>query len=264
MGRFLLLFLVAAGVAAAPADAPDSEAPASASDGMLVMGVVGADASGTVRGERAVVADPRTGETRARRLPGGTLCWGPVLAVGDRVVFSGSRGGRAVALSLPLTLHGRPRSLGPLPRWSTPEGVPDDGFVMADDKSGVAWCDGRCRAVHIQAGDGSQVITPPAGLRTQAGADAAFSPDGDRLALAVTDRAGVTRVAVADLAGGGWTVVPGGRLRGYGAIAWSPLGAWVYFTRAEKRVFAWAPGMAQAKPLPVHPGGTVMSIETTG
>jgi hypothetical protein len=59
-----------------------------------------------------MVANPRTGETSARRLAGGTLCPGPVRAAGERVILGGSRGGRAVALSLPLTLTGRARSLG--------------------------------------------------------------------------------------------------------------------------------------------------------
>jgi hypothetical protein len=73
-------------------------------DGVLVLGVLSP--------ERAIVADPRTGETSERRLAGGTLCHGPVLAVGERVILSGSRGRRSVALSLPLTLTGRSRSLG--------------------------------------------------------------------------------------------------------------------------------------------------------
>ena len=53
------------------------------------------------------------GALRARRLSGGTLCHGPVLAVGDRVVFSGYRGRRPVARApLPLRLEGPPGSLG--------------------------------------------------------------------------------------------------------------------------------------------------------
>jgi hypothetical protein len=63
--------------------------------------------------ERMLVADPGTGRTRERELPGGTLCHGPLLAIGDRVVYLGSRGGRAVALSAPLGRLGRARSLGP-------------------------------------------------------------------------------------------------------------------------------------------------------
>jgi hypothetical protein len=300
---------------------------------LLVLSVVGnGDSGAAVHGERAVVADPRTGETRARRLPGGTLCYGEVLAIGDRVVFPGHRGRRAVALSLPFSLSGAPRSLGPadtmtpsatpgrvwlgrwrargngfrvavrevdvegggvtgrewklLPRSARFEAAFEDGFatghgtrltlwdralerrlhsvrdgwLVAAGGPGLAWCAGSCRTIRVWTRDGVGVLTPPAGLHPQAGADAAFSPDGDRLAVPVTDRRGASRLAVVDLASGGWTVVPGGRLRGYGAVAWSPLGAWVYFTGREDRVHAWAPGMARATRVPVDPGGTVMSI----
>jgi hypothetical protein len=96
-------------------------------DGVLVLAVLSP--------ERAMVADPRTGQTSQRRLAGGTLCHGPVLAVGEHVILSGSSGRRPVALSLPLTLRGRSRSLGRadtvtvsdiagrlwLGQWSTPD-----------------------------------------------------------------------------------------------------------------------------------------------
>jgi len=87
-----------AGSGAVPAVPP-------APDGLLVLAVLAP--------ERVLIADPRTGATAERELPGGTLCHGPVLAVGDRVVFSGSRGGRFVALSAPLGRTGRVRALGP-------------------------------------------------------------------------------------------------------------------------------------------------------
>jgi WD40-like Beta Propeller Repeat len=89
---------------AAPAGSGGS--PPSNPDGVLVLGVV--VRHGGVTTERAVVADPRTGRTRARRLEGGSLCAGPVLALGDRVIVSGSRGRRPVLLSLPLALTGPP------------------------------------------------------------------------------------------------------------------------------------------------------------
>ena len=101
-------------------------------DGQLVLGVYNPGP------ERAVVADPRTGLMRKRRLPGGTLCHGPLLALGDRLVFSGHRGRRAVARTLPLDLAGPARSLGYadtftasatagrlwLGRWPTPKRRP--------------------------------------------------------------------------------------------------------------------------------------------
>ena len=210
MGRLLVLILVAAGVAPAAAEGP---APDRGFDGRLVMGVIGRDASGGVVRETAVVADPRTGKVRTRRLAGGTLCYSQVAAAGDRVVFAGHRGRRTVALSLPLSLTGRPQVLA-----------------------------GR----------------PPG----QPGRDAAVSPDGRLRAIAVMDH-GVSRLAVVDRESGRRTLVPGGRLRGYyKPIAWSPLGAWVYFTGARDRVFAWAPGMKRATRVPVDPGGEVMTIQT--
>jgi hypothetical protein len=139
MGRFALLGLLVAGTALAlasggggPARHGEGGDPAAPEDGglavvaavsgesggdvageRLVLAVVGNERSGSaVHGERAVVADPRTGELNSFVLPGGTLCHGPLMAVGDRVVFSGYRGSKAFAMSLPLTLDGEPASLG--------------------------------------------------------------------------------------------------------------------------------------------------------
>lgn len=332
MGRLLVTLLVATAVAPGAANASVSDG----FDGMLVLGVAGRGDSGTpVHGERIVVADPRTGDMRARRVPGGTLCYGVPFAVGGRVLFNGNDGRRAEARWLPLTLEGAPHSLGradtvtpsPTPgrvwlgRWrphgkgfqvavrevdlgygdgvvaevwrllprstrfeaafeggfATGHGarltlwdrvlkrplhsVPD-GWLVAAGGSRIAWCAGSCRTIRIWEGDGPRTLTPPAGLHPQAGADAAFSPDGERLALQVTDRSGASRVAIVNLADGGWTVVPGARVRSYGAIAWSPLGAWVYLTAGGDRILAWAPGMARATRVPVETGGSVMSIAT--
>jgi hypothetical protein len=58
------------------------------------------------------VADLRTGEVRSRRLPGGTLCHGPLAAVGERVIYSGHQGSKAGAMAWPRTLSGAPSSLG--------------------------------------------------------------------------------------------------------------------------------------------------------
>jgi hypothetical protein len=104
----IVALAAALGLAAPVTPERDERAPGRpavrAPDGLLVLGVLSP--------ERAIVADPRTGEARERRLPGGTLCHGPVLAAGGRVILSGSRASRPVALSLPLTLAGRGRSLG--------------------------------------------------------------------------------------------------------------------------------------------------------
>ena len=84
---------------------PGDEARESRPDGVLVIAALSP--------ERVLVADPLTGGTRERELPGGTLCHGPLVALGDRVVYAGSRGGRAVALSAPLAHLEHVRSLGP-------------------------------------------------------------------------------------------------------------------------------------------------------
>jgi hypothetical protein len=94
-------------------------------DGRLVLGVAGYDdrVGGFTR-EWAAVADPRTGAIRKRRLVGGTLCNGPVVVVGDRVVFSGHRGRRAVARSLPLSLSGPARVVGSADVFTASPGEP--------------------------------------------------------------------------------------------------------------------------------------------
>jgi|SRR5215207_4474970 len=87
--------------------------PASGPDGLVVLGAVGSrDRAGAVSSELALVADPRTGVVRSHRLPGGTLCGGPVVAGGAGVVFYSYRGRHPIALTLPLDLRGPLRSFG--------------------------------------------------------------------------------------------------------------------------------------------------------
>ena len=102
---------------AGPADAPLRDA---GPDGLLVLAVLGP--------ERAMVADPRTGETTARELPGGTLCHGPLVAAGRRVAYIALRHGRFTALAAPLGRPGRARSLG---RADVIDGVIDSGSTVA-------------------------------------------------------------------------------------------------------------------------------------
>jgi len=113
MGRFALLAELLAGAALALAPGAGGDGGTAAPDERLVLAVIGTERSpSAVHGERAVVADPRTGELNAFVLPGGTLCHGRLMAVGERVIYSGHRGSKAMAMSLPLTLEGEPRSLG--------------------------------------------------------------------------------------------------------------------------------------------------------
>jgi sugar lactone lactonase YvrE len=103
-------------------------------------------------------------------------------------------------------------------------------------------------------------LKPPAGI-TPVGPVGAFSPDEQRLAAGVTV-GGRDRLAVVDLRTGHWMLVAGGKLGGYRAIAWSPSGAWLYFTASNRRLLGWRFGAERAVPLPIVPGGTVMSIAT--
>jgi hypothetical protein len=289
MGRLLFLLLFAAGAAAPAAEAPEAEAP----DGLLVMGTVERGGS-VVHAERAVVADPRTGRVRSRRLPGGTLCYGEVMAAGSRVLYPGHRGRRSVQLSLPLSLVGAPRVLPEphrvdgLPHWSAvhatigdrlliesgrrvmlwdprrdrPTRTIRDGWLVAAGSSSFAWCTAKCRAFRVWSETGERRFEPPSGAILQGG-DGALSPDGSRLAVPVT-MDGVTRTAVLDLATESWTLVPDGRLPdSYVALAWSPSGEWLYFAGRGRGLFGWRAGSAAAVRLPADPGATVMSIATT-
>jgi hypothetical protein len=311
-------------------------------DGLLVLAVLAP--------ERAIVADPRTGRATARELPGGTLCHGPLLAVGDRLVYAGLRGGRPTALAAPLRrpgsrgrvatlqrrasatastgssapadrggvrslgpaeiltaspapgrlwLGGRPRSRSPIvlrevdsrgrpsgrraavPMRSWVVGVIEEGVVLGhgarivlltpsarrDLGSGwplavagsrVAWCPEGCRRIRVWNEGATASFEPPAGIRPEPTDNAAFAPDGRRLALAVKAR-GRSRAAIVDLESGRWHLVPGGRLAGYGAIAWSPSGGWLYFSRGS-RVLASRAGAEPAVTLPIRTGGSVMDI----
>ncbi|MEA2330494.1 MAG: hypothetical protein QOH58_632 [Thermoleophilaceae bacterium] len=112
--RLFVIALAVAGAAAwlaAPAGSGGIAPPAA--DGVLVMGVAGTGSDArVVTREWAMVADPISGTTRRRLLTGGTLCHGPVLAAGDRVIFSGFRGRRAVVRTLPLDMDGSAQTLG--------------------------------------------------------------------------------------------------------------------------------------------------------
>ena len=304
-------------------------------DGSLVLGVAGhSPGSRIVSREWAAVADPRSGSIRKRRLAGGTLCYGKVLAVGDRVVVGGHRGRRSVALGLPLSLRGPARSLGLADtfvpaargdslwlgrwrgrpagarlglqrvgpggearvsahvlgrRWSLLQAALSDAFVvsvrdslvvwdrsrdapllsarggwfLAASDTRVAWCRSeRCPRIQVWSRGESRALTPPAGVRPRV-LGGAFTLDGRLLATGVTVD-GRTRVAVVDTLSGEWTLVPGGELGGYEAIAWSPSGRWLYFTESNVRLRAWRTGSERATALPVRPGGTVMSIDVAG
>lgn len=340
MGRFALLALLLAGTALALAPgaggggghAAAGDRGAAAAGERLVLAVVGNERSASaVHGERVVVADPRAGRVRSRRLPGGTLCHGPLMAAGDRVIYTGYRGSRAMPMSLPLTLTGAPSPLGPadtiipsarpghvwmgrwaragkrtratfrevavpgeeaasriagpLPgRWSHFHAALPGGFVIETRRAlalwdgraarplrggrnawavatggpRFAWCSGRCRSVRVRTPAGERTFRTPLQLRIT-GAGGSFSPDGRRLALPVA-QGRRTRAAVIDLRTGEWSMVPGGSLSVYGAMAWSSTGDRLYLAIAGGELRAWLPRAPRTEHLPVDPGGTVMSI----
>jgi hypothetical protein len=280
MGKLLTIALVAAGIA--PAEP----------DGVLVMGVVGREGSASaVHGERAVVANPRSGEVRARRLAGGTLCYGEVTAEGDRLLYpnDGER------LSLPLSLEGAPRAVPDEPRrpwlpdwtavhgtvagrlliesgrrlmlWDRDMGEPvrtiRTTWLLAAGRTSFAWCGPGCHTLGVWSPSGERRFRPPPGTTLYIG-KGALSPDGERLAVPVT-KGGRQRAAVLDLATESWTIVPGGALSDfYVPMAWSPSGEWLYLAGRSGRLFAWQVGDAAASRLAADPGGTVMSIATVG
>jgi hypothetical protein len=276
MGRsFGIAALVLCGSALLAAPAGSGGIAPPPPDGVLVLGVARhGPGTGGVTSEWAVVADPRTGATRRRRLAGGTLCHGPLLAVGDGVIFSGHRGRHTVARWLRLGLDGPARALGPADTFA-PSRTPGrlwlwdrfretrrlairDGSFAAAGGARFAWCRRGCRRLHVWNPRGARTLDPPAGIRPL-GPLGAFSPDGLRLATGV-EVDGRQRVAVIELRTGRWTIVPGGELSGYRSIAWSPSSDWIYFTAGDRRLLAFRHGARRALPLPIDPGGTVMSV----
>jgi hypothetical protein len=108
MRAALLAIALTLGLAAPAGTGSDAPPPAAHGgaqepDGVLVLAVLSP--------ERILVADPRTGRTRERVLPGGTHCHGPLLVTGDRVVYFGLRR-RLMARAAPLGRLGDDRPIG--------------------------------------------------------------------------------------------------------------------------------------------------------
>jgi hypothetical protein len=173
------------------------------------------------------------------------------------------------------------RTTVPLARWGAVlANIPDgdflttdvDGLVLRDERfpgawlvaaqgGRFAWCKDPCPRVGLWSGGDRSELVPPDGVLAQPGRPAAFSPDGNRLALSVT-AGGKPRFAVVELAGGDWSIVPGARPGDYAALAWSPSGDWLYLAAGDDRVLASRGGTGRPRALPVRTRGTVMSIAT--
>ncbi len=104
--------------------------------------------------ERVAVLDVATGAIKERRLPGGTLCHGPLMSGAGEVLFLGSDRARMALMSLDLSMDRRPRVIdrgaqqvlpatrrgslwvirfsykGPVPRLSGVREVAADGSVL--------------------------------------------------------------------------------------------------------------------------------------
>jgi hypothetical protein len=131
--------------------------------------------------------------------------------------------------------------------------------LLAAGERRFAWCERGCREVRIARPEGRRDLDAPG--RLVHWVRGAFSPDERRLAVALWTSGG-ERVAVADLASGAWTLIPGGRLRGYQGMSWSPSGEWLYYASADRRLMAWRVGSDRAERLPIRTGGTVVSLAT--
>jgi hypothetical protein len=70
--------------------------------------------------ERVAVLDVASGALEERRLPGGTLCHGPLMVSGREIFFLGSRRGRGALMSLDLALERRARVVS----WSQRQYLP--------------------------------------------------------------------------------------------------------------------------------------------
>ena len=152
--------------------------------------------------------------------------------------------------------------------WDAAGSRPSRAFagVIAASANAVAWapaCDPVCRVQVLDLTTGrSTIVTLP---KVSSAANAAFSPDGDLLALEVTiynggdDGALATQLDVASVASGRLTVVPdtfasSDALVGFGWLAGGDsLIAELSFT-TKVQVTSWRPGAAQLAVAAVRPG----------
>ncbi len=114
--------------------------------------------------ERVAVLDVASGALVERRVPGGTLCHGPLMVSGPNLFFLGSRRGRGALMSLDLTLERRARVVS----WSRRQYVPSA-------RAGAFWALGAGSAPREVTPGGSVLfrsrVRPPAGYPMGATAD---------------------------------------------------------------------------------------------
>lgn len=243
MGRFALLGLLLAGTAPALAPGTVGDERPSAGDGgnraargeRLVLAVVGNERSASaVHGERVVVADPGAGRVRSRRLPGGTLCHGPLIAAGDRVIYTGYRGSSAMPMSLPLTLTGAPSPLGPA------------DTVIPSARPGHVWMGRWARAGKRTRATFREVAVPgeEAASRARGGGDTPPAGPASRIAGPLPGRWSQFHAALP----GGFVIETRRALALWDGRAARPLrdgrGAWPVATGGPR--FAWCSGRCRS------------------
>jgi hypothetical protein len=102
MKRITAAVAAIASVALALHAAADAGPPPERPSGKVVLSLVSPP-------EQVAVIDLGNGRTVKKSLTGGTLCHGPVLVIGDKIVYSGPTHGEPVAIGL--GLRGKPRSV---------------------------------------------------------------------------------------------------------------------------------------------------------
>ncbi len=182
--------------------------------------------------ERIAVLDVATGAIRERRLPGGTLCHGPLTVSGDRVFFLGSRRGRSALMSLDLTLERGPRVVSRSRRAHMPEGSAPP------------------RAARLPRG---WSFSPSGG---------SLSPGGSLLAVAAhrERRPFRTRIALVRAADGAVDLLPAPLPATRGELAWSRTGEWLYVAARDRRIAVYRPRDRRVVTLPVRLADDVIEL----
>lgn len=258
VGRLLTLTIAITLLGAAPAGGGGMTP--STPDLRLVLSVVN---PGSRHQEMVVVGHARGGPVHSRRLPGGTLCHGPLLTVGERVVYLNSRSGGQQAVSLGLDLRGRPQ---PLARadWIGASATPGRLWAASARWSDRGWLygplrelDGRGHQMRLAPRPGLQQPRAP-GAPTANGAGA-LSPDGYWLARPVA-RHRQRSIALVDRSTGQRRMLRGTRLGLYESLAWSPSGRWLIYADERERLRAHRVADGVDIELPLRPRGNVMSL----
>jgi hypothetical protein len=221
--------------------------------------------------ERLVVLDVATGAVKQRRLPGGTLCRGPLMSYGgrplaardDELYLRSARFGAFWALRVRLgssralavrEITGAGHTLFRAPRRPPPgypTGAVPAGIVFERGGRRRIW-NPRTGALRSARGDRLVAASERGGR---------FSPDGS--VLAVAQSAARARVVLLNTRTGSRERLPvwaGDR----GALAWSPSGEWLYVAAPERRIVAYSLRTRRTLTMPVSLGGEIIDLAAAG